>query len=137
MAWGNKKFSYNPNNGYNGRSGAPYRNGYPAPRRRKTGCRQGTYVNQDNERKDYIRGWRPDPFAKQGFESAFATRKNDYEPKNGNERYENWVVTIQNSMGKKLYNGIYNISKRIVTIPDLGLIMSPNGQGMYGRIKKR
>jgi hypothetical protein len=47
------------------------------------------------------------------------------------------VVTIQNSMGKKLYNGIYLIKKRIVSIPDLGLIMSPNGQGMYGRPKKR
>lgn len=136
--YGNK-FTYvnNVKTPINGGSNSFRNNGYQKPRKRKTGARSGMYKNSDGEKKQFIRGWRPDPFTKQGFESCFATRKNDYEPKNGNDLYENWVVTIQNSMGKKLYNGIYNTKKGVVTIPDLGLLLSPNGQGYYGRFKKR
>jgi len=107
--------------------------------KRKTGCKSGTYVNADGEKRPMIRAWRRDPFSRSGFESALAVPCYDTSFKNKGDvkNYENWVVTIQNSMGVKKYNGIYNVSKGLVSIPNLALFMSPNGQGSYGHFSKK
>jgi len=122
-----------------GNSNFATQNQYNKPKKRKTGCKKGTYINGDGEKRDMIRAWRPDPFAKNGFESAMAVPCHDTSFKNKGDvkGYENWVVTIQNSMGKKLWNGIYNVTKGIVSIPDLALVMSPNGQGSYGHFSSK
>lgn len=104
---------------------------------RRTGCMRGTYKNASGEVRDMIRAWRPDPYTRQGWQNALAVPLNNPEPENGNEHYEKWVVTITDSMGTRKFNGLYNKHKRIVSIPDLNLVMSPNGKGSFGHPSKR
>lgn len=104
--------------------------------KRKTGCKSTTYRNGDGETRQMYRAWRPDPFAKSGWQNVICVPLHDPTPKNGSEIYQKWVATITDSMGKRKYNAILNTHKRTMTIPDLGLLLSPNGQGYFGPIKR-
>jgi hypothetical protein len=121
----------------NGGSQGGKRSFNPQNYKRVTGCVEGTYKNADGEARKMIRAWRPDPYTRQGWQSAIAVPLNDAEPANGNTTHEKWVVTITDSMGKRKFNGLYNISKGLVNIPDLNLVMSPRGRGSFGHPKKR
>ncbi len=118
----------NNNNGRNNYDRSNYK--------RTSGCEKGSYTNASGETRPCLKGWRIDPYTRNGWQNALAVPLHDPEPANGNTAYENWIVTIKDSHGVRKFNGIKNKAKGFVTIPDLGLIMTPNGKGSFGQIKK-
>lgn len=119
--------NYNNRGGYRGNS-----NGYNSQRREKK-KRSGARFHNGKDGKPFITGWKYD--RNQGGIVSFIA--SPFKSKNGETKrtksasgreWENWVIKIQKPMSKEEWvYGLFDVQKRRVLIPELNLMLSPNG----------
>ena len=126
--------------GYSGGYRRSYGGQYGGGRATKkhSGCkmRSGWTSRKTGERVDdnFIQGWNYS--RRQGLISFIASPRKERQTANSN--FEHWVVNVQYRDGKKTFTGFFNVSRNLLTIPDLKMVANPNAPngGYFGTFIK-
>ncbi|MCU4165219.1 hypothetical protein [Carboxylicivirga caseinilyticus] len=123
------------NQGYNGQSyvARGFRPQYHSRPRKKSGCK---YNPNAKNGAPVITGWNKS--RSRGFISFIAS-PHKKKSKGKNPNYETWMVKVTSGIQTVWHVGQYNLTKGILTIPDLNMVANPkapNG-GFFGSFLKR